>query len=229
MERDYVRLVLSDTHIGSVNSKEEDLHNFLNSIEFDELILAGDIIDFIKVPTFTEYSALLFEFVINLKKPVIYIIGNHDFGFREFAGKTVGNVTFMETYDFEYGGRKHRIQHGDQYEKGIVHWRTAMNIISIFQDVIERWLKFNLAGWWINLFKKKRQLKRIWDIIKHWNDDADVFIMGHTHTPEALIWVDKEENIKTYVNTGDWIQNSTYVIIKDNMVRLKRYVQEKNT
>ena len=47
--------------------------------------------------------------------------------------------------------------------------------------------------------------------------------MGHTHTPEAVIWVDKNENIKTYINTGDWIQNSTYVIIKDNQVRLKNF------
>ncbi len=52
--KDYVRLIISDLHIGSMHSKEEALCQMLKDIEFDELILAGDIIDFIKVPTFTE-------------------------------------------------------------------------------------------------------------------------------------------------------------------------------
>ncbi len=223
MTKDYVRLIVSDTHLGSLHSKEALLYNLLTTQEYDELILAGDIIDFIKVPTFTEYSAMLFEFVANIKKPVIYIIGNHDFGFRKFTGKTINNIKFVESYDFDYGGRKYRVQHGDQYDTGMVHYRFWMNMVSIIHDVLERKFKFNLAAWWLNLFKKKHQLKRIWNIIKDWNDDADVFIMGHTHTPEAVIWVDKNENIKTYINTGDWIQNSTYVIIKDNQVRLKNF------
>ena len=29
-------------------------------------------------------------------------------------------------------------------------------------------------------------MKRIWDIVQ-WNNDVDVFIMGHNHTPEVLI------------------------------------------
>ena len=73
---------------------------------------------------------------------------------------------------------------------------------------------------------KKRKLIKIWDIVK-WNEDADVFIMGHTHNPEVLIWVDKNEKIKTYVNTGDWVQHATYVTIRDGQVRLKNYLVEK--
>ena len=221
-EKDYIRLVISDVHIGSAYSKEESLYKFLNSIEFDELILAGDIIDFIKVPKFTNHSAALFDFVSTIKKPVIYIVGNHDVVFEKMIGKKVGKIRFLKEYDFEYCNRKYRVQHGDQYEKGIVHWRFFMSFVSIFQDFFERCIKFNLGAWWINLQRKKNELKRIWDITQ-WNDSADVFIMGHTHNPEAVIWVDKNENIKTYINTGDWVQNSTYVIIKDGQVRLKNY------
>ena len=47
--------------------------------------------------------------------------------------------------------------------------------------------------------------------------------MGHTHNPEVLIWVNKEEKIKTYVNCGDWVENCTYVIIKDKQVRLRKW------
>ena len=45
---DYVRLVISDLHLGSFYAKEELLCKMLNEIYFDELVLAGDIIDFIK-------------------------------------------------------------------------------------------------------------------------------------------------------------------------------------
>ena len=68
--------------------------------------------------------------------------------------------------------------------------------------------------------------KRIWDIIE-WNKDADVFIMGHIHTPEVLIWVDKDEDIKTYVNTGDWVEHQSYVTIENDIIRLKNWQLEK--
>ena len=46
---DYVRLIISDLHIGSLHAKEDLLCDMLEEVHFDELILAGDIIDFIKV------------------------------------------------------------------------------------------------------------------------------------------------------------------------------------
>ena len=88
--------------------------------------------------------------------------------------------------------------------------------------MIERVFNIDLTTWWAKRQIKKRKLKKIWDIIK-WNEDADVFIMGHTHNPEVLIWVDKYEKIKTYINSGDWIDNCTYVIVKDGQVRLRKF------
>ncbi len=223
MNDEKIRLVVSDTHIGSLYSKEAKLLELLRSIKFDELVLAGDIIDFIKVPTFTDRSAKLFDFIANIDKPIIYIVGNHDIGFRNMVGSCVKNITFVDSYDFNYAGRKYRIQHGDQYDGGLVKYPFWMNIVSILHDFFERKFTINLAAWWVGFSKKKHELRRIWDIVKKWNDDADVFIMGHTHNPEAVIWVDKDERIKTYINTGDWIQHSTYVLIKEGQVRLKNF------
>jgi len=50
--------------------------------------------------------------------------------------------------------------------------------------------------------------------------------MGHTHMPEVVIWVNEDEIIKTYVNTGDWVEHSTYVLIKDGQLRLKNFVDK---
>ena len=224
-ERDYKRLIISDVHMGSLHSKESKLHKLLNSVEVDEIILAGDIIDFIRIPTFTKHTAQLFQDISNMNRKgvkIIYVVGNHDIAFSQFVGQKIAGIEFVETYDFEYAGRKYRIQHGDRYETGIVHWRFTMNVISIFHDLLERVFKWNLAAWYVKHQQKKRKLRRIWDIMK-WNKDADVFIMGHTHIPEAVIWVDENENIKTYVNLGDWVEHSTYAIIKDSQIRLKTF------
>jgi UDP-2,3-diacylglucosamine pyrophosphatase LpxH len=49
------------------------------------------------------------------------------------------------------------------------------------------------------------------------------------HIPEVVIWIDHEEKIKTYVNSGDWVQHATYVEINDGVLRLRNYFKNKNT
>ena len=220
------RVIISDLHIGSKYANEKALIEFLSSIsdDCDELILAGDIIDFIKIPSFTDHSYALFKIIENFKNKVIYIIGNHDKSFQNLINKEVFGVHFVDKYEFIEGKRKYRIEHGDKYEKGIIHHRFIISIISIVQDFIERWKNIDLTTWYHNL--RLRKAKRIWDIIE-WNKDADVFIMGHTHIPEVVIWVDKDEDIKTYVNTGDWVEHQSYVTIENDIIRLKNWQLEK--
>ena len=219
---DYTRLIISDVHLGSYYSKEDKLLSFLQTVEFDELVLAGDIIDFIKIPQFTETTIKIFDYIAKLDKKIVYVVGNHDIAFEKFIGKQFAHIEFVSKYEFEYGDRTYRIQHGDQYETGLVHYRFTMNVISIFHDMLERFFKKNLAALLVKMFVKKKKIKRIWNIMK-WNDDVYVFIMGHTHIPEVVIWVDPNENIRTYANTGDWVEHSTYIILKDNKLRLKKY------
>ncbi len=219
---DYTRLIISDVHLGSYYSKEDKLLSFLQTVEFDELVLAGDIIDFIKIPQFTETTIKIFDYIAKLDKKIVYVVGNHDIAFEKFVGKQFAHIEFMSKYEFEYGDRTYRIQHGDQYETGLIHYRFTMKLVSVFHDMLERFFKKNLAALLVKMFVKKKKIKRIWNIIK-WNDDVDVFIMGHTHIPEVVIWVDPNENIRTYANTGDWVEHSTYIILKDNKLRLKKY------
>jgi UDP-2,3-diacylglucosamine pyrophosphatase LpxH len=220
--KDYVRLIISDLHLGSHNSKEEKICEMLEEVEFDELILAGDIIDFIKVPTFTKKTIKFIETLKRKGKPIIYVTGNHDINLTEFENETIGGVKFVNKYQFVYCNRTFRVMHGHQFDTGVVTWRLFMKIISIFQDFLERRLKWNMASWIVKQKLKKRKLRRIWDILK-WNKEADVFIMGHTHIPEAVIWIDEDEKIKTYVNTGDWIDHQTYAIIKNGQIRLRKW------
>ena len=218
------RVVISDLHIGSTHCREEELVHFIETLECDELILAGDIIDFIKVPSFTSKTAKLLTYLSRFKS-VIYIIGNHDHSLANFVNGTVGNIKFLDRYEFMDGNRKFRIEHGDEYDQSFWHTFTEgflIKFISIFQDWIERTWDVDLATWWANRKIKKRKLIRIWDII-NLNNDVDVFIMGHSHTPEAVIWVDEDQNIKTYINSGDWVAHTTYVTIENGVCRLKKF------
>lgn len=220
------RLIVSDTHIGSRFCKKDDLLALLKTTHYDQLILNGDIIEFLKVPTF---APIVLEIVknIDLTKEIIYIIGNHDISLSGFIGEQFKNVKFMDEYCFEEGGRKFRIEHGDKYETGIVHHRVLMKIISAFQDALELIFGWNLSSWYANLKFNKRKIKRLWDIMEL-NSDVDVLIVGHTHVPEVLIWIDEEEQIKTYVNTGDWISHATYVEINNGVVRLRNFLKKQD-
>ena len=221
-DNDYVRLIISDLHLGSLHAKEDKICEMLDEIEFDELILAGDIIDFIKIPTFTKRTIKLIETLKSKGKPMVYVIGNHDINLTAFEGEMIGGVKFVNKHQFDYHNRTYRVMHGHQFDTGVVTWRFFMKIVSVFQDLLERRLKWDMATWLVNRKLKKRKLKRVWDILE-WNKEADVFIMGHTHIPEAVIWIDEDEKIKTYVNTGDWIEHQTYAIIKDGQIRLRKW------
>ena len=218
------RLIVSDTHIGSRFCKKSELLSLLKNKKYDQLILNGDIIEFLKVPTF---APIVMEIMrnIDLTKEIIYIIGNHDISLSGFIGQQFKNVKFVREYCFEENGRKFRVEHGDKYENGIVHHRILMKIISAFQDALELIFGWNLASWYSNLKFNKRKIKRLWDIMEL-NSDVDVLIVGHTHVPEVLIWIDEEEEIKTYVNTGDWVSHATYVEIEDGVVRLRNFLKK---
>tara|TARA_R110001592_G_scaffold188358_2_gene433481 strand:+ start:14992 stop:15681 length:690 start_codon:yes stop_codon:yes gene_type:complete len=216
------RLIISDTHLGSAYAKEAELFHMLCEEEFDELILAGDILEFLRKPKFTSMTKKIINIVNSKPKKVIYIVGNHDDALESFIGQSIFSIKFVREYEFIHYNRKFRIQHGDQYDTGVVKWRYTIEFISFIQNMIERVFKVDLTTWWAKRQTKKRKLKRIWDLVK-WNNAADVFIMGHTHNPEVLIWVDKNESIKTYVNTGDWVDNCTYVTVKNGAVRLRKY------
>jgi len=213
------RVIISDIHIGSKYYKAKELTAFLQGVEYDQLILAGDIIDLIKIPSFTRRFLDIIK-AIDFSKEIIYVVGNHDYPFKGLIGSELYNLKFVDKYEFEEKGRLFRVEHGDRYETGIVKRDFLMKIISIFHDWIDRTFELDLATWFVEFKLKKRKLRRIWDILK-WNDDVDVIIMGHSHHPEAIIWVDDKQCIKTYVNCGDWVSHQSWVSVEDGIVRLK--------
>ena len=215
------RIIISDLHIGSRFYKGKELLSFLKTEDFDQLILAGDVIDIIKIPTFTKRCVEILTTIGN-EKDVIYIIGNHDESMQGFIGTPLKNVRFCTKYEFTEDGRKFRIEHGHGYDKGFLWNVTFIKLLSVVQDSLERWLNIDLTTWLVKRQIMKHKLNNISARLAA-NDDVDVYIMGHTHIPEAVIWVQPNERIQTYVNSGDWVTHQTYVSIIDGKVRLREY------
>ena len=215
------RIIISDTHIGTRFYRAEALLSFLEKETCDELVLAGDIIDFIKIPVFTERCLQIIEAMSKSKK-IVYVVGNHDEGLMGVVGKRVMGVDFVKRYEFEEGGRKFRIEHGDAYDKGALHNRIFVKFLSVIQNMLEFTFNFDFTTWWTSIQIKKHKLRSIIHILRH-HPKIDVFIMGHTHIPEALIWVDEDQNIKTYINAGDWATHQTYVSVENGVARLRKF------
>ena len=100
------RIVISDLHIGTRFYRSEELLNFLKNEEFDQLILAGDIIDFIKIPVFSKCCLEILK-CIGDKKDVIYLSGNHD-NVSGLDGESFSNIKFCKRYEFVENERKFR-------------------------------------------------------------------------------------------------------------------------
>jgi UDP-2,3-diacylglucosamine pyrophosphatase LpxH len=215
------RIIISDLHIGSKFYKSEELLKFLKSERYDELILAGDIIDFIKIPTFTEQCLEIIS-AVDYSKKIIYVVGNHDESLLNVVGKKIQNVEFVKRYDFESFGRRFRIEHGDQYDKGVLHNRIFVKVLSVIQNILEFTFNFDFTTWWTEKQIKKHKLRSIIHILRH-HPEIDVFIMGHTHIPEAVVWIEANQTIKTYINAGDWVTHQTYVSIIDGVARLRTF------
>jgi len=215
------RIVISDTHIGTKFYRSEELLNFLEKSDCDELILAGDIIDFIKIPVFTERCLQILKKMGSAKR-VVYVVGNHDEGLIGVVGKNLLGINFVKRYDFEEDGRKFRVEHGDEYDKGAFANKVFVKLLSVIQNMLEFTFNFDFTTWWTEIQIKKHKLRSIIHILRH-HPKIDVFIMGHTHIPEALIWVDENQNIKTYINSGDWVTHQTYVTIENSVARLRKF------
>ncbi len=215
------RIVISDLHIGSKFYKSQLLLDFLKSEDYDELILAGDIIDFIKIPVFTK-RCLEIAKSIDYTKKIVYIVGNHDEGLINLVGQKIGNVEFKKKYEFKSKNRKFRIEHGDDYDRGVLHNKIFVKFLSVLQNMLEFTFNFDFTTWWTEKQIKKHKLRSAIHIIKH-HPEVDVFIMGHNHLPEAIIWVNADQKIKTYINAGDWVTHQTYVSIIDGVARLRKF------
>lgn len=219
-------LIISDLHIGSRAINHKKVIKLLSKVNFDRLILLGDIIDGWAFTRYRKFSKKDVKVIRKLLKrsekiPVIWISGNHDEFIREYVPVEFGNITIVN----EFVDGNIFYTHGDLYD-GVVglKWLGKLGAVgyefAIWVDSI-----FKAFGYKKSISKiLKEKTKEVVKFITNFETElvrqakkrnCDIVICGHIHKPS-----DKIIDGVRYLNTGDWIENFTYVIQSNVDVRL---------
>jgi UDP-2,3-diacylglucosamine pyrophosphatase LpxH len=215
-------LFISDVHLGSKGSNAEQVLNVLKQYQPETLFLVGDIIDgwllkrkFRWPQSHTNVLRKILSYSKNGTK-VIYIPGNHDEFMRDYLELSFGNIEIHNEYIF----KNTYITHGDLYD-GVVKLKWLGILGSIGYDLaisIDRRLKSwgykrSLSKFLKNSVKEAVKFMTSFEQeivrqgIKH---NCATVMCGHIHHPD-----NKMVDGVRYLNTGDFIENNSYIIYND--------------
>ena len=158
---------------------------------------------------------------------VIYITGNHDEFLRKYTDLSMGNLFLTDKYLLEIDGKKHWIFHGDIFDHTT---KGGAKIIAKIGGIGYDWLiLLNRAINWfldsigrqkVSLSKKiKNSVKKAVKFIADFEEKAielaidnhyEYVICGHIHMPSDREVV-TEKGKTHYLNSGDWIENLSWL------------------
>lgn len=223
-------LFISDVHLGSKGSNADKVLELLKEYQPETLFLVGDIIDgwllkrkFRWPQSHTNVIRKILSYSKNGTK-VIYIPGNHDEFLREYGEFNFGNI---EVHN-EYVWNDTFITHGDLYD-GVVKLKWLGVLGSIGYDMaisIDRTLKkFGMKRSLSKFLKNK--VKEAVKFITQFESElvrqakkhkCNSVICGHIHHPD-----DRMIDGVRYLNTGDWIENNSYLTYNNGKFKLGEY------
>lgn len=229
MKKRYKTVILSDIHLGKPVSKIGKLMDFLNSIEFDKLIINGDCIDFWQLGIlwrWTERETKFINYIINFAEnwvELVYIKGNHDKFIRHLEHMHLYNVSIVNDMTYvSWDDKKYYIGHGDRFDYVCYHLPSLAKFMNFIYTMI--YLVENLFGskknWAISvseriktffkkiLFPKGMLYKRIAKWTKKRNFDWIIF--WHYHMPDRRL-----VNGIDCINSWDRIISCTAVVEND--------------
>lgn len=228
-------LVVSDLHLGCKYNQKLSFLSLIKNEKFDRLIINGDFIDGWRIQShglkyFDKTDVKIIKKILSFSKDheVILIKGNHDEFLSDFINTRVGNIKIKNSH-IENGIL---FLHGDGLDAFTV---LGNGIVARLGDIgYNLLLRLN----WIFRFKKfslskkiKENVKKITKFIGNFETAASfvsiennchTVICGHIHTPSDK-FIDINNKRVRYINSGDWQENQTYVIIDKNNISVSEY------
>lgn len=226
---------ISDVHLGAVpDATERSFRAFLHAVrdQASELLIHGDLFDFwfeyrtvIPARHFRVLAALadLADAGVRIR----FMGGNHDAWAGAFLRDQVGIELLPEGAVLDLAGRRTLIVHGDGLGSGDLGYRILKRVIRhpvtvhAFRAIHPDWgsriaalasrteAKQGNAGG-ANPFRA-RQLQQWAESELERDPSLDLVLAGHTHTPTVL----ECRPGRYYVNTGDWINHFTYLVLSE--------------
>jgi UDP-2,3-diacylglucosamine hydrolase len=239
----------SDFHLGypdeeKSREREKLVLTWLDEIKpsCGELYLLGDIFDFwfeykyVAPKGYVRLLAKLAEFV-DSGIPVNIFSGNHDLWYGDYLQKEIGVTIYNDPLEREYFGKKLFIHHGH----ALGNYDRGMNFLHVifscrFLQWLFRFVPVNWAFGFAHAWSSHNRKVKVYESANYLGDDKeflllyakeilktkkyDFFIFGHRH-----VAVDKEiEAGSRYINTGNWIVNTTYAVLNENGLQMKSYL-----
>ncbi len=222
---------ISDIHLGTPDSKADELVDFLKHIQCGKLILNGDIIDGWALRRGGGWSSSHSRVIRRILKmterddtEVIYLRGNHDEVMDRFLPATLGRIRLdREHLHVTARGKRYLVIHGDGFDSISTHhgWMARIGAAG-YNTLLKINRTYNLYRAWrgMEYHTISKQIKAkvksavkfvdryeelLQDLTRH--RKCDGIICGHIHTPE-----DKHVGGIHYLNSGDWVESLTGVI-----------------
>ena len=219
----YQAIFISDIHLGSSFNKSRKIFELLECIEAKKIFLVGDIIN---TPSPNDHPHIIKFITLLQSKPweIIYISGNHeedrtlppismDFNKKLFSKKRYiyksnhHNIYLEHGHDFHQKNRFNLMM-----KKFIRYWRLKKNHIA--QQIKKRDTKAKPKNkdFYYHILKPIAQKLLIHSFRYYMISSAkenlcNIVICGHFHIPE-----DKIIKGIRYLNCGDWVENSSFIV-----------------
>ncbi len=217
---------ISDVHLGFYprereRERERILINFFEKIASDcqTLFIVGDLFDY-----WFEYKTVIprdyihtLSALLSLRKKNIeieYLMGNHDFGHKDFFQNELGIQVYRNDIERELNGKRFFISHGDGKIKNDNAYLILKKILR--HPLSNKLYRLIHPDWGIKLASSSSKGSRNYTEKKNFGeidslmefakskigDGFDYVIMGHRHR----VAIEKINN-GYYINLGDWFKN----------------------
>lgn len=228
--RRYRTIWISDVHLGTRGCADRMLLDFLDHVDSDTLYLVGDIVDGWRMKKRfywpERHNAIVRRIMKRAKygTDVIYIPGNHDEMFRQFAGLDFGGVKIRrKAVHLTADGRRLLVLHGDEFDAIVLAHRwlallgdtayTVLLRLNVVVNAVRSWL--GLPYWSLSKHAKHK-VKDAVAFISHFEETVahaavmkrmDGVVCGHIHSADQ-----RDIDGVHYYNDGDWVESCTALV-----------------
>jgi UDP-2,3-diacylglucosamine pyrophosphatase LpxH len=236
---------LSDIHLGTLDSKADEVVEFLKHLRCQKLVLNGDIIDgwaLKRGGRWTSRHSRVIRRMIKMTEQdnteVIYLRGNHDDILERFLPMAFGRIRFTKEHIYvTQEGKRYLVVHGDGFDSVSTNHQWLASLGSVGYDFLLHINRiYNRYRAWcgkeyFSLSKRvKAKVKSAVCFVDRYEEllqnlahhrKCDGIICGHIHTPE-----DKQVGDIHYLNSGDWVESMTAIIEHhDGRMELVRHAE----
>lgn len=223
-------IFISDLHLGTKRAQAEMVLEFLKHTEAEKIYLVGDIVDNWALRRKWFWSQSHNDVIQKLLRKarkgseVVYIPGNHDEQFRDFADQSFGHVrVVLQDLHRTADGKTYLVLHGDEFDGVVMHHKWLAHLgdqAYEFAVNVNYWFNrarrlLRLPYWSLSAYLKQR-VKRAVEFIGNFETvvvrealkrGADGVVCGHIHSAEMRM-IDGIH----YCNDGDWVESCTALV-----------------